>query len=237
MQAAPDHERKTGQCGCVTGRDPETGVIRAYSKCFFHVKELLKEHVQEAKHYKSLGALDHPEAYLHEFEKYLGEIPLGAGRFLEIGAGTSPYVELIRSRGYHYTAIEPSPFAANWLHYEHQSSITVLEANWSDVKLDEKASHVLAAHSLEHMEHAPQAIRKISDNLTPGGLCFIVVPNDDDLYNPDHWWFFNEESLTKTIERSGLELLRLTKAKIIDREHFLYCVARKPQPTQTSSGQ
>lgn len=215
------------RCDCHVQADPATGVLRGYTKCRHHVRALLKEMRDEQVHYASLGAMDHPDAYITEFTECFGPLAtVDGGAALEIGAGTSPYIPMLQDCGYTYTAVESSPFAAAWL--RQQPAVEVIEQDWEQMHQRLPVSLILAAHCIEHMRDAPLAVQQMANVLVPGGLLYIIVPNDEDLCNPDHWWFFTEASLRATVERAGLQVKTITSRRRIERESFIYCQAVKP---------
>lgn len=218
------------RCPCLVLLDKPTGVLHGITKCRNHVQMLLQEMRDEGQHYASLGATEHPEIYITEFEECFGKLPLGNGRALEIGAGTSPYVRMLQEAGYAYTAVEPSPFAADWLEQTHPS-VKALRTGWEELpaeQLQPPYSLILAAHSIEHMRHGPDAIKKMASVLSPDGSLYIIVPNNEDLCNPDHWWFFTEDTLARSVHAAGLRVHTMTMRRRIAREQFIYCRAIKP---------
>lgn len=215
------------RCNCVVVCDKDTQVLKALSKCRHHVHVLLNEMRVEEEHYQRLGALEHPEVYIREFEECFGPLPKGQNPALEIGAGTSPYIRMIQDAGYAYTAIESSPFAAKWLR-NVVGDMAVTEGDWEKLPTQNRYSLIFAPHVIEHMQHAPNAIKKMAADLIPGGLLYIIVPNDEDLCNPDHWWFFTESTLRRTVEAAGLRVDIMTSRRRVKHEEFIYCKAVKP---------
>lgn len=231
-------------CGCLTDIDPGSGVIRSYEKCEFHRREREAQPEGEV-YYRSIGVLDDKgdvrvDHYVAELLEGIGEIPKPAqsvhrhlNKALEIGCGVSPYVRAIEAAGYSYTGIEPDVWAANETATRFNVSATRFNVSvlcdWFTPKSfgPESFRLILAAHVIEHLPHAPDAIRGMSGMLSPGGHAVIVVPDDTDLVNPDHNWFFNEESLYMTLRLNRLDVVRMSVLKRIERENFIYCVAKK----------
>lgn len=219
------------RCGCYVERDAATGVLHAISKCQQHQDMLRQEMASEEAHYQRLGAMDHPEVYVREFKECFGPLtprpsPLGENSALEIGAGTSPYIDMIRKASYSYAALETSPFAVEWL--RQHAGIAVIRRNWEDGGSGLTYSLILAAHCIEHMKHAPNAIKTMANELAPLGRLYIIVPDDEDLCNPDHWWFFTPATLCQAVEAAGLQVQQLSVKRRVKREQFIYCQAIKP---------
>jgi SAM-dependent methyltransferase len=219
------------RCPCVVVVDEETGVLKAVSKCDFHVAALKQELGDESAHYHRLGAIDNPGTYWPEFEAVLGPVPPGNGAVLEIGCGTSPYAEKFLQLGYRYVGLDTSPFVVDWMQNKFgRDKIVMGSTNWDKADASAAANTydiVLAAHCVEHFKNAPHGVKKMAQVTKPGGTVYIIVPNDEDLCNPDHLWFFNEETLRKTVEAAGLMVQRLGSQQIVPHEMFMYCKAAK----------
>ncbi len=70
--------------------------------------------------------------------------------------------------------------------------------------------------------------RKAAGMLIHGGELWTIVPNDDDPLNPDHLWFWNEESLRGCVEAAGLQVVTFAVRQRVEHEKFMYLRARKP---------
>lgn len=225
----------TCSCGCVNAIDEDSGVQRCLSKCRFHVDELAGQPggLDYYRQHGTVTADGLPSVAVHvaQLVDALGPIPRApAGDGLdplavEVGGGASPYVWALREAGYRYLGIEPDPWAAAWVRDTY--GVDVLQARFPGCLAPRLADLVLCAHALEHMPDAPGAFAALVAMTKPGGRLIVVVPNDDDPANPDHWWFFTEETLTRMARRNGLEGVRVATRKHIERERFLYLTATK----------
>jgi SAM-dependent methyltransferase len=146
---------------------------------------------------------------------------------LELGCGIGLYVPWLLASGFIYVGVEPDPWAREFCAMNHR--VQVIEKKFEDLAaVGVGADLVLAAHVLEHLPHAPVALEKIHDSyLSPGGMLILLIPDDTDLWNPDHYWFFNTETLRATLERIGFRDVRMAVRKRIPRENFIYATARK----------
>jgi len=79
------------------------------------------------------------------------------------------------------------------------------------------------------MKDAPAAVKKMANHLMPGGMLYILVPDDTDLTNPDHLWFFNRVSLARVMALAGLEVESIVLRQRVPHEQFIYCKAKKPE--------
>jgi SAM-dependent methyltransferase len=224
-------------CGCINVVHEPSGVTRCFRKCPRHQAMARRPETLDEAYYTELGVLkdgkivtDH---YVRQLTEALGPIPLSASSpshdTLEIGCGISPYVKEIRKAGWLYEGLDASELARNWMHmnYVRSSYVWFTHSTFEDLKKWTQCGFILAAHVFEHMDDAPGAIAKCYDLLEPGGWLWVIVPDDNDPTNPDHQWFFTEQTLRRCLEAGGFTVERLVMRKYIERENFLYCAARK----------
>lgn len=229
---------KTAKCGCVVATDPASGVTRSYEKCPNHVEARRTQPTGE-RYYRSLGVLDvrggvRSDHYEQELLDGITELPGPISpypRALEVGGGLSPYVPMLTKAGYSYTLIEPDVWAAEETirRFGGRHHVGLLEdVVTADSRMIGVFDLVLCCHALEHMADAPKAVLTLRDLLVPGGHLVVIVPDDSDLTNPDHLWFFTPESLYSVLTAAGLEVKTVQVRKVVERENFIYVVAGKP---------
>lgn len=219
-------------CGCSLVRDSETGALTNHYRCKTHLTEQLAGGGMTVEQYQQLGILD--EYRLINQQRYLDQIIGSLGRFppaqenskaLEIGGGISPYAgELIRL-GYEYTLVEPSVEACGFMREHYPESIvhcTTFGTGFSRLKSN-SYDLILAAHSLEHMKDAPMALSCMARLLSPTGSLYLIIPDDQDLMNPGHYWFFNETSIRNAAQACGLRVTSLVVRRFVEIEKFIYC--------------
>jgi len=225
-------------CGCITDTDPESDVTKSYGKCVSHIEELARQRSAGSEaYYRSFGAIkeDAADRYTAELFNAVGELPRCRQDVspvaVEIGCGASPYVHLLQGLGYTYMGVDSDSWAAAYTAEKYGVAVAVDTLNgfspgwWGQVGL------VLAAHTLEHMPDAPKSIQICADMLAPGGTLVVVSPNDEDLTNPDHLWFFNERTLSACIKKAGLVVRKIAVKQVVQHEKFIYCVATKGEST------
>ena len=219
-------------CGCRVAADPASGVLRSARKCRIHAAARRDPATLDESYYRDLGLFAggqfQESAHKAELFEALGPFPEPArpgAAALEVGCGLSPYASTL-ARLYDYHAIDASASAVGWMrrHRVGTFAATSLEvfAPGRDFAL------VLAAHVLEHVDDAPGAVARLAGWLEPGGELWAVVPDDSDLMNPDHLWFFTEATLRACVERSGLSVLRCVSFRRVKHEDFIYLKAARP---------
>lgn len=221
------------ECGCVTTVDPETGVTKSTLKCMGHQPSM---RIPDYSYYEELHAIQHRmprnRHYMDElveaWEDINFSLPPGQDKTcLEIGCGTAPYTPLILRAGYDYEAVENSGFAAEWV--RHNFGVPVEVKPFESWKATKQYRLIFAIHVLEHFIDSPAMLKKIFGMLEPGGLLVFVVPDNSDLVNPDHYWFYTVETMRKTLLDRGFQNIKMTTKKRVAHENFIYGVAHKPE--------
>lgn len=212
-------------CGCVNDLDA-CGVTKCVSKCADHVTWALAHPSGSLQNYVEMGCLRNgiPQnaVYIHEFEDGFGELEEGNGRsVLEVGCGLGMCVPLFLRKGWRYFGHDISQFAAHWVSSNYDVFCEYGPLDYKDFDL------VFASHVLEHMPDAPQSLERMYNALNPGGRAYILVPDDTDQTNPDHWWFFTESSLTSLLCKTGFSEVKTQLRRRVLHEQFIYAVGTK----------
>lgn len=218
-------------CGCVN-EVHESGVMRCIYKCLDHIM-CISNQATGLKYYMECGSvtedgLPRPDAYIAELKQGFGP-RLGnllPGRLLEIGCGASPYVQYWLDRGFDYFGIDPDPWATSWVHTTYQvATCAIYFEKMAESSL--KYSVIFSAHAFEHMRDSPAMLQKAYDMLEVGGSIVLVLPDDTDKTNPDHYWFFNASNLGALLRRIGFQDVAVNVLSIVPKENFLYAIGTK----------
>lgn len=223
------------ECGCQNKLDLDSGIVKNIVKCPFHAKRRDK-FIRGKKYYQMLGSVSREGrvnlgSYIQEMKGSLGPLlspPEKSDVAVEIGGGVSPYVEWIQRAGYLYHGIELDKWAVRW----NNSYYKGVNVSWGSFPTDcpfedGSVGMVLSAHSLEHMKEAPACLEKMYQLLCPDGRLYLLVPDDTDPTNPDHIWFFDQESLTKLLTKVGFHIDKMDMKRVTDKENFIYTLARR----------
>lgn len=226
----------TYECGCVNELGPP---MRCLTKCAFH-KQWSLDHPSGRDYYMAqLGVFDDGIIQCARYEQEMRDALCAFhdksfyklnqdGRVIEFGCGCSPYIPWLRSYGYHdYLGIEPSAWAARWTRDTY--GVEVIKSTIEDLDPAKYGDRdlVLAAHVLEHTKEAPAALAKMTEHLREGGQIIILVPDSQDPTNPDHWWFFTEESLVTCMEQVGLKRVRAVTKRIVQHEQYIFATGER----------
>lgn len=219
-------------CGCVNGVDEASGLLHCLFKCAHHV-DWLKNMPRGRPYYESLGCfadgIPQCTAYVRQLEEALGYLPGGSGLALEVGGGASMYAGHLQRLGYEYLGVEPDHWGATWTRETYGARVTEgpfpERPRGLDGWGDQRCALLLCAHALEHLPDAPGALREMRRLLARPGPLFIVVPDDTDRTNPDHLWFFTEDTLRAALLHAGFNNVKIAVRKYTDRESFIYARA------------
>lgn len=221
----------TSACGCTTEATPFG--IRSVAKCRNHAAKFREPSELTLAYYEELGSLKNGEPvtanYVAEFLDGFGPVPIPTDSRLcaELGCGISPYVDLLQSAGWVYKGYDASPAAVAWLQTRYCAEAAEV-ADIQNPPLNGPLGLVLSAHAFEHIPDPSAAAAAVYTALEPGGYLLLLVPDDSDLCNPDHLWFWNRVTLKRLLLSRGFSVERLEMRRRVAHENFIYCVARKP---------
>jgi SAM-dependent methyltransferase len=142
------------------------------------------------------------------------------GRILDSGSGSGWALAEFKQRGWECHGVEPSGAAAAFGRDHYGVDLragTVHTVKYPDAHFD----YVRSNHSLEHDPRAGETIREFRRIIKPGGKLLIGVPNIGGimprLYGrywyylgaPVHTYNFNQQQLTRLLEKWGFEIERV----------------------------
>lgn len=96
--------------------------------------------------------------------------------------------------------------------------------DYFSLEFPEKFDCILSINTIDHMYYTGRAVEKIFNDLKPGGIAYIEVPNDNQalktflpeetrekfqkfMYQKAHYYSFTSETLTKLIKQEGFEVV------------------------------
>jgi 2-polyprenyl-3-methyl-5-hydroxy-6-metoxy-1,4-benzoquinol methylase len=213
------------ECGCLYFRHSSGSLVRG-KRCQLHTAKHPVQNRFVEKHYRNMGVLDEASGHVCEFVEHFGPLPKASPgeRLLEVGAGVSPYIKMVTDAGYQYHGTDSSEFACKMNAERH--GVPMACCSFDDYASDAPFDANITAHFLEHVQ-ADKALKKIHDLLVPGGTLYLLIPDDEDLDNQDHVWFFSRESAIALLTECGFEVTSAQVAKIVQHESFMYFVAKK----------
>jgi methyltransferase family protein len=227
----------TYSCGCVNEVHEKSGVLASVLKCEFHV-DYSRTHPQgdSIDYFKAMGCINErgipqnkllidqlwgallPDDFMYLFH--------GEGKHvLELGPGLGPYIPFFLQYHWKYDSVEMAPFACDWIESTFGYSPIRTTAEGFFLWDDSDYQCIFAAHLFEHVVNAPKLLKQCFDRLNE--RLVLIVPDDSDPTNPDHLWFFTQETLHALLEKIGFKNVRSQIRKHVPQENFIYCVAEK----------
>jgi 2-polyprenyl-3-methyl-5-hydroxy-6-metoxy-1,4-benzoquinol methylase len=99
------------------------------------------------------------------------------GSVLELGCYKGDMTEQILEYFPAITAIEAAGDLAEIVRLRFPARVTVVNATFEDVQLDQCFDNIFLVHTLEHLDHPVDVLAKIRQWLNPSGRLFVAVPN------------------------------------------------------------
>lgn len=218
-------------CGCALVECKVCGVKHSAMKCALHQPE---KHDSQTYYLHELrgtiNGLPQHTKICAELEAALIRMGVGiacpvCGIVLDIGAGIGYNAPFFLTRGFKYEAIECDRWAGKYIWGAYMSPVHAVR--FEDFNVTAQYDVVIASHVLEHLTNPNTALDKIHSLVKPGGRAIVIVPNDDDLCNPDHVTFFNEHILARFFREAGFDDVRVDVAQIVPWEKFIYMTGVK----------
>lgn len=130
----------------------------------------------------------------------------GAREVVDVGAGIGTYSEMLRSRGYHVTAVEPDSEARA----EAASRASVAVADSGDVASASKDA-AISFNVLEHVADHSAVVSEMARVVRPGGAIVVIVPARLSLWTPmddlvGHVRRYDRAMLRSLFDRARLEV-------------------------------
>ncbi len=142
------------------------------------------------------------------------------GRLLDFGAGWGFFLDGARSHGWEVAGVEPTPGHA--LYAREELGLDVVTGYLQDDTFAPESFDVITSLQVfEHVDDPSAELRKIFEVLKPGGILAIEIPSVDSPlvrvmrgrhrhFVPDHFWYFDRQTLPKFVAQSGFEVLEYT---------------------------
>lgn len=143
---------------------------------------------------------------------------VGGIRILDVGAGHG-YMGLVASKSHNvainqYAAVEADPAMRQYLQkiWKAWRCKPELDVTTSIEQTTGEYDVSVLSHILEHVQEPLSLIKLVVARLSPGGLLFLDVPNQDYLFKEDvfpHILFFSPSSLRFLLGKEPLEIISI----------------------------
>jgi len=151
--------------------------------------------------------------------KFLNERNPNQGTIVEVGGGLGFLLSTFKNEGWDVLAVEPWLEACRYA--EAEFDIEAIPKTLEDAQLEsESAEAVIMLHVIEHVPDPVGTLSEIFRILKPGGHAIVETPRYDTWWFKllgrrersvscdGHIYFFTSDTLQKTAEKAGLELVQ-----------------------------
>lgn len=149
------------------------------------------------------------------------------GKILDIGCGNGSFILAMQKHGYDAWGVELNSEAQKYTPLNLKGRIFFQELK--ECKFPEKSFDIITMfQSLEHVADLGTLFAEIRRIIKDKGIFYICVPNADffesrlfgpyyyNLEVPRHFYFFNQETLSKLLSKNGFEVVRMVRDNIFE---------------------
>jgi len=178
------------------------------------------------------------EFRLQQFADWTERYALRGKPLLEVGCGRGEYLSLLRQAGIDAHGTEWSPANLAACRAAGLPARRAFPCRPGQRLGDAPYAAFACFNFMEHWPTPVASLRAIADNLAPGGIGFVEVPNfdmilDKALYSEfiaDHLSYFTSDTLHCTLQLAGFEILELGS---VWQDYILSAVVRQRTPLDT----
>lgn len=220
-------------CEVIGMKVPETVVVRCRSCGLFYLQPMPRltpaqyDRLYDLAYFQPRTARwnerrqEDGASRLYEINKLIGS----QGELLEIGCGQGGFLAMAQEWGYECRGLEVSEPLAQVA--RHNSGVPVDVGPLEEIRYaPSRFSAIYMDSVLEHVPRPGNFLREAARILHPGGVIYVVVPNEDSLFSqvrgitralrgqnrrltafssPYHWIGYNRHSLVECLQRAGFE--------------------------------
>mgnify|MGYP002152358324 CR=1 FL=1 len=153
---------------------------------------------------------------------------------LDVGSGLGVFPYVMKEVGWNCTALDPDPDACT--HIADRVGVPTISADFMDLQLSELGTYdvVTLNKVVEHVEDACRFLRKAAELTSPRGFVYLEVPDGDgaassgperEEFFVEHHHAFSMASLSATVERANLQVIRVDRLVEPSGKFTLACFA------------
>lgn len=152
--------------------------------------------------------------------KYLSKYSKESGSVLDIGCGRGRFLHIARRNGWEVYGIEPNERSADYA--RERFGVELLKCGLGDSNsVGKMFDAVTMWHVLEHFHNPSKVVGEAANFMAKGGILVISVPNMRSIQGlvggarwfhldpPRHLCHFDPETITRIIEKNGLNVIAI----------------------------
>ena len=212
------------------------GLARGEHRQFAQESEDHFRGLDAARYLRSVGA-----TRLRSYDKLLAEVQpiVSSGTWLDVGCSYGWLLERVATAGFEPVGLEPSSAAAN---EARTSGLRVIDGIFpADVPAEVRPSVISFMDVLEHLPDPVEALRAAKEQLSPGGVVVVQVPDQACLlyrlaetmcratggrssfalrrlwlvgFDFPHLYYFTQQTLAAAMSAAGLQVQRTFRSPI-----------------------
>jgi 2-polyprenyl-3-methyl-5-hydroxy-6-metoxy-1,4-benzoquinol methylase len=169
---------------------------------------------------------------IKQFEEFIAQHALSDKKIVEIGTGKGEYLALMNSFDVQASGIEYSLEAVEECHLQELDVHQMYIENDSDEIAGAPYDAFFILNFFEHLPDPNSTLQSLYRNLSDDGIGLVEVPNFDmiirnNLFSEfigDHLFYFTKETLARTLERNGFEIV---ECKEVWHDYIISAVVKK----------
>ena len=169
---------------------------------------------------------------IKQFEEFIAQYALGDKKIIEIGTGKGEYLALMDGFNVQASGIEYSLEAVEECRLQKLDVHQMYIENDSDEIAGAPYDAFFILNFFEHLPDPNSTLQSLYHNLSDDGIGLIEVPNFDmiirnNLFSEfigDHLFYFTKETLARTLERNGFEIV---ECKEVWYDYIISAVVKK----------
>lgn len=147
---------------------------------------------------------------------------VGEGTILEVGVGNGSLLNFLKKRGFQVEGVDLSKALASKI--GEVFGVKVFDGGLSSVPIDRKYDVIIAQHVIEHTSDPLEFLSKLKEHMHQKSLLVLAVPNIEAWaailpgwvgYQPYHFIYFSEQTLTKALEKTGFKIQAMSSYESI----------------------
>lgn len=150
--------------------------------------------------------------------------------FLDVGGGSGVFAYEFKDAVWSPYAIDPDEKGAFMEKYNIKFIQGYYQPGLSPIKFD----LISLIYVLEHLENPLTFVKSLANDMKPGALLYIEVPDaicfrykdaGDDIFNSCHLWMFDPYTLHSLLHQAGFEIVALQRTKTARNYYGLMVLA------------
>jgi len=153
---------------------------------------------------------------------------------LDVGAGMGVFIKKFQDTDYELEALELNKVAVK--HLKKVLQVNVHQEYMEELKFEDKFDLITLNRVLEHIERPIDVMNSVSKALKLNGLVYLELPDSlsfeidgetNEAFSSGHYMVYNSASICYLFDKSGLELLKLSRVREPSGKYTIYAFGRK----------